>query len=99
MSEFQIMAGNELLSGSVVYLGPDGRWTREYESAFALISDNDYQKAEQQGRQAVLNNELIDPYLVKVAGDAISLPVHIRERIRYTGPTCKSFPQESERQS
>ena len=90
METVQIFAGNDLRSGRVVYLQPDGQWSCDYHSATRLISAADLETAENSGRTAVSDNRLVDPYPVEVVAKGDALPVHQRERIRYSGPTCFS---------
>lgn len=88
MSDFQIMASNDLRSGRVVYLTADGDWTDRFLLASRLTNDDEVAAAEERASQAVASDDVVDPYLVNVVdGDR---PAHIRERIRHTGPTCLS---------
>ncbi len=90
MSNFQVMAGNDLRSGRVVYLTADGNWTARFLLASQLTNDEAVAAAEEHASQAVASDHVVDPYLVNVVDDG--KPAHIRERIRRTGPTCLPPP-------
>lgn len=88
MSEFQVMAGNDLRTGRVVYLTGDGRWTDEFLQAAQLTEDAGITVAQTRAAEAVAAGLVVDPYLVNVVAGRGGMPSHIRERIRQTGPTC-----------
>lgn len=94
MSEFQVMASNDLRTGRVVYLTADGQWSADFQLAKRLTDESAVGFAEQQSGNAVDGNWVVDPYLVKVIAGTAS-PSHIRERIRRTGPTCLPTSHES----
>lgn len=87
MTGFQVMASNDLRTGRVVYLASDGQWSADFQRALRLSDETAVLSAQQQSGAAVEQNQVIDPYLVKVTADE-SVPSHIRERIRRSGPTC-----------
>lgn len=88
MNEFQVMAGNDLRSGRVVYLAAEGSWTDEFLQASKLSDNGDIAAAEKHAEQAVDTDQVVDPYLVSVVAGRGGMPTHIRERIRQSGPTC-----------
>lgn len=87
MSDFQVMASNDLRTGRVVYMSVDGQWCSDFQLAQELEDDNAIESAEKFAQSAVEHNQVIDPYLVKVIADT-TRPSHIREQIRHSGPTC-----------
>ncbi len=91
MTEFQVMAGNDLRTGRVVYLTADGQWSADFQQAQQLSDDAAVVAAEHRSGVAVEQNLVVDPYLVKVAAKNTA-PSHIRERIRRSGPTCLLSP-------
>lgn len=94
MTEFQVMAGNDLRTGRVVYLAGDGQWSGDFLQALHLNDEAAVLTAEQRSGMAVEENQVVGPYLVKVASGNTA-PSHIRERIRYSGPTCLPTPYAS----
>jgi hypothetical protein len=84
----QIVSANDLRDGSVVYLGPDSRWTAVITQA-AVANDDDAAKkllavAEYHATTALV----VAPYLIDVQTTADSVvPVLLRERLRATGPS------------
>ena len=86
MHEFQVMASNDLRSGRVIYLTANG-WSDDLHTASRLDSETALEAARQRAELALQDNQVIDPYLVQVTEDDYQ-PTHIREQIRYSGPTC-----------
>lgn len=85
------LTANELRSGLVVFLTPEGRWTLDLAEA-ALATEADRAAAlERVGQAAVAERTVVEPYLIEVEhGDAGLRPAHIRERIRTLGPTVRA---------
>ncbi len=90
MENIRILAGNDLRSGRVVYLREDGEWSTDHSQAHGLLTQIDCDHAEDIGRSSVAQNQVVDPYLVRIAVGTAAQPSHIRERIRSTGPTCRT---------
>ena len=86
MNEYQVMASNDLRSGRVIYLTANG-WSPDFHAATPIEGDVALETAQKRAENAMSDNEVVDAYLVKVLGDS-SQPMHIRERIRHSGPTC-----------
>lgn len=82
-----VLTANDLLEGDVVYLAPDGRWTRRLEAA-RLFDDEGV--AQQHLSEAESNEgEIIGPYLAGATGGGSDglRPAHFREAFRATGPS------------
>ena len=82
-----VLTANDLLEGDVVYLAPDGGWTRHLGAA-RLFEDREEANrclARAQAREEVV----IGPYLADAVpgGRRGPQPVHFREAFRATGPT------------
>lgn len=82
-----VLTANDLLDGDVVYLAPDGGWTRRFGAA-RLFEDEDEASrclASAQAQEQVV----IGPYLADAVpgGNRGPQPVHFREAFRATGPT------------
>ncbi|OED36317.1 hypothetical protein AB833_27205 [Chromatiales bacterium (ex Bugula neritina AB1)] len=88
MDSIQILAGNDLRSGRVVYLQQDGQWGNQYSKARSLVTRADRETAEKLGQTAIAGNRVVDPYFVEIARGSQGAPAHLRERIRCDGPTC-----------
>ena len=82
-----VLTANDLLEGDVVYLAPDGAWTRRLGSARLFVdeAEADRSLAAAQSRQ----DAVIDPYLAAaVWGDRRGpKPAHFREAFRAAGPS------------
>ncbi len=83
------VVANDLLSGRSVYRANGKSWMQLDGSQFNLAAVVfDEQAAYDLLRDAsadVLANRVIDPYLVQL--DRSGLPIHIRERLRVSGPS------------
>ncbi len=83
----KVLTANDLLSGDVVYVAEKTRLTRVFSEARLIESEEESQDlltwAEQQAAT------LVGPYLADAAKgpDGVPHPVHIRERLRATGPS------------
>lgn len=86
-SPTQIVTANDLLGGAVVYFTGGGRWSDK--PADALTTADESAGAALLEQAAHHSGDVVGPYLVDVTLDArgVPEPVHIRERIRVTGPT------------
>ena len=83
-----VLTANDLLSGEVVYLAPDGAWTPRLGSA-RLFEDEE--EANRRLAQAERREDVvIGPYLADAlpgGNRRTPEPVHFREAFRATGPT------------
>ena len=85
-----VLTANDLLEGDVIYLAPDGAWTRRLASARLFVdeaeADRSLAAAESQ------EDTVIGPYLAAaIPGDRRGpQPAHFREAFRAAGPSnCK----------
>lgn len=84
----QVLSGNRLSDGRVVFLAPDGAWTGTIAGAQLARRPEEAAELEQIGAAAKAANIIVDPYLVEVEEtDAGLAPVRLRERLRIEGPT------------
>ncbi len=84
----QVLTGNLLSDGKVVFLAANGVWGASLESARLARGDDDVAKLEADGADAVRTNLVVDPYLVEVEErQGLLVPVEFRERMRTRGPS------------
>ncbi|HBS50064.1 MAG TPA: DUF2849 domain-containing protein [Rhodobacteraceae bacterium] len=82
----KVLTANDLLEGEVIYLAPDGGWTRELSRAEVLTDEADAQLrlVEASGQQ----DRLVGAYLADVTpGPQGPEPAHFREDFRRRGPS------------
>ncbi|MCE2518892.1 MAG: DUF2849 domain-containing protein [Alphaproteobacteria bacterium] len=82
-----ILTANDLIDGEVVYLAPDGAWTRRPVDA-RLFEDEGEANRSLAAAEAQ-EDAIVGPYLAAAApgGHLGPEPVHIREVLRATGPS------------
>jgi hypothetical protein len=84
----QVVTGNRLSDGIVIFLGEDGGWTSKIDAARVADTDADAKLLEDLAKAAEKARLVVGPYLIEVAEDAGSLkPVRYRERLRAYGPS------------
>lgn len=84
----QILTANLLSDGQVVFLGPDGSWRADIETAQLAAGENEASSLEAMGAEAVRENLVVEPYLIEIAEtDDGRVPVEFRERRRLAGPS------------
>lgn len=82
----KVLTANDLLEGDVVYLGPDGRWTRVHAEAL-LIEDEAAARIHLLDAEA-RGHEVVGPYLADARqGCHGPEPVLRREAFRSAGPS------------
>jgi len=83
----QVITGNDLVSGSVVFQTGRG-WSMDIAEAEILTSPQAVETALVRAAAATAGNRVVDAYAIHVArsGDGL-MPSRLRERIRATGPT------------
>ncbi|HVA13665.1 MAG TPA: DUF2849 domain-containing protein [Stellaceae bacterium] len=83
----QIVTGNRLRDGAVIYFAGAGEWSPAIDKALAAEDDRaNALLAEAQAGPPP--HPAIGPVLIEVTRDGMHLhPVSLRERIRATGPT------------
>jgi hypothetical protein len=90
----EILTGNELMSGAVVYLDARGRWVEELDQARVFGADEAEAKdaaiaaTKRTGRIVSLETETVKLVEGKV------VPDRLRERIRATGSTAPAFDRQ-----
>ena len=84
----QVLTGNLLSDGKVVFLEINGGWSDGLDIARLARSKDDAANLEVVGAEAVEANLIVDPYLVEVEVQQGQLvPVELRERMRTKGPS------------
>lgn len=91
----KVVTGNALIEGDVIYLAPDGGWTRKLTQA-ELITD--------EGRAKLLllqaeaqPDQIVGPYLAEAKnGEFGPEPAHFREAFRRTGPSNYAHGKQAE---
>lgn len=83
----QIITANAFLSGDVVYLGADESWVNAPQDA--LVLQNEGVATSALDFANALPRYVVGAYLIPVGldGSERPLPLHLRERIRASGPT------------
>ncbi|NKX45846.1 DUF2849 domain-containing protein [Roseicyclus persicicus] len=82
----KVLTANALIEGDVVYLAPDGGWTRHHAQA-ELIEDEATAALRLLDAEA-RGHEVVGPYLADAArGPKGPEPVHVRESFRTRGPS------------
>ncbi len=86
----QILTGNDLRSGDVVFRADAGVWDRDLQRALVAHTAEDastlLKTAVADSGIRTVSLELIDVALTETG----LVPLHIRERIRVSGPTVQS---------
>ncbi len=92
----KVVTANDLRQGDVVYLAPDGSWTRELAQA-ELIEDEAV--ADERLLTASAQTEtVVGAYLADMRpGPAGPEPVHFREAFRATGPSNYPHGKQADR--
>ena len=85
-----IVIANDLLSGDVVFLGPEG-WALSHRGAAIATDPTAAEALLARAKIDVAANRIVDPYLaqVRIEGDGTPSPVHYREKMRTQGPTIR----------
>jgi sulfite reductase (NADPH) hemoprotein beta-component len=78
-----VVTANDLRSGAVVYLAPDGRWIEDIAAAAVATDADALQRFEDLARAAVIETAVTAVYAfdVKLVGGRPE-PISVRERIR-----------------
>lgn len=88
----KVATANRLSDGAVVFLTHAGRWSEEIDGS--SVADNADAAADltEAARHAEAVNHVTGGYLIDVErSEGRVRPLHIRERIRATGPTVGEF--------
>jgi hypothetical protein len=91
----RVVTANALVEGDVVYLTPDGRWSRRHADA-ELIETPD-RAAARLAAAAAQAGAVVGAYLAEARpGPAGPEPVHFRERFRARGPSNYPHGKQAE---
>ena len=82
-----ILTANDLFDGDVVYLAPDGAWTRGLGAA--RLFEDEAEANRSLAAAEVQEDAVVGPYLAPAApgGHQGPEPIHIREALRASGPS------------
>ena len=82
-----VLTANDLFDGDVVYLAPDGAWTRRPGAAHLFEDEAEAKRclAEAEAEE----DAIVGPYLAAAVPGGLRgpEPVHVREALRATGPS------------
>ena len=93
----QMIIANRLIDGRVVFMDDSGSWVNEIAGGLLLASKQDAEQRLPAAQRAVVDNVVVDPYLIDVSADSgRPRPVQVRERIRAFGPSVGLVPQSHE---
>lgn len=86
----QVITGNRLADGVVVYLDATGGWTERLNEARVAEGPEDLEAALALGKQSEAAQIVVEAYPIDVAREAGGLKtLRIREDIRARGPTVR----------
>ena len=84
----QVITGNRLADGIVVYLAADGGWTENVNGSRVGDSERELERMKALADAAAKAAVVVEPYAIDVAQDGDGIrPVRYRERIRAFGPS------------
>ncbi|RED12967.1 DUF2849 domain-containing protein [Pontivivens insulae] len=83
----QIVTANDLMMGDVIYLTPEGGWSRDHADAIVATSQDEADELLAQAQAQQL--KIVGPYLAEAVLDDAGRPgpVHFREAFRTRGPS------------
>jgi hypothetical protein len=88
----KLATANRLSDGAVVFLTHAGLWSEEIDSASLALGADAEADLTEAARHAEAVNHVTGSYLIEVErSDGQARPLHIRERIRASGPTVGVF--------
>ena len=82
-----VLTANDLFDGDVVYLAPDGAWTRHLVSARLFVDEAEANRSLAEAKSQ--EGAIVEPYLVVVVpseGGGLQ-PARFREALRAGGPS------------
>lgn len=91
----EILTGNELLSGAVVYLDANGQWGEDLQKARV------FKKDDAEALDAAIAATKATGRVISIEAEAVTLedgvisPSRIRARIRSEGPTTPRFERQN----
>ena len=82
-----VLTANDLFDGDVVYLAPDGAWTRR--PCDARLFEDETEANRSLAAAEAQEDAVVGPYLAAAepGGHLGPEPVHVREALRATGPS------------
>ncbi len=81
---------NRLLDGEAVWLGVNGRWVEDVNSALVIKTEADKETQAAIAHKADADNVVVEPYEIDISVDGAKIiPVRFREQIRAAGPTFR----------
>lgn len=87
----QIFNGNDILSGRVVYLTKDGKWSEQIADAVTFETPEDEARLKQVVDAAFEARKVVDVMPIEVSVENGSLrPLVYRERVRAQGPSVRT---------
>lgn len=83
----KIVTANHLLEGDVIYLTPEGKWSRKHEDAVLFEEEVKANAALAQAASQV--DEIVGAYLAdaQLGESGKAEPIHFREEFRTRGPS------------
>lgn len=86
----QVVTGNRLLDGVVVYLDASGGWTERLDEARVVEGADELEAAVAVGKEGEKKRIVVEAYPIDVARGPNGLrPLRIREQIRAEGPSVR----------
>ena len=84
----QVVTGNRLADGAVIFLGPDGAWTTDIDAARVADREAEAKVLEDLAIAMAKARLVVGPYLIEVQREEGRLvPSKYRERLRAYGPS------------
>ena len=84
----KVLTANRLGDGIAVWLGANGEWTEDLQSALVARHAEAVSSLEEIGKRDFSANKVVDVNVIDVAEENGQLwPTRLRERIRAAGPT------------
>ena len=87
-AQYQVMTGNLLAGGEVVYMTKEGKWEKDIHNAMVAQNPQEAEALIKKAKDAQDLQEVVDTYLFEVSlEDEGRRPLSVRESIRQKGPT------------
>ena len=84
----QVVTGNRLADGVVIFLGQDGGWTPNIDAARVATAEEEAGTLQELAKAAEKASMVVGPYLIEVTDlNGALTPVRYRERLRAYGPS------------
>ncbi len=89
----QVVTGNRLRDGAVIYLGNADGWTTEIDRSVVARDAEAAERLTAVAARAAADRIVVAPYLIEVAAEGGRIqPTSFRERIRAFGPSISERP-------